>query len=207
VDLNDKFEAALTPQQFAFSYSINVAPLDDVIQQYGVLSARLNSNNILVPHMPAYHIVTAQHEVSIVARSLEIRFIMLPQHEIAVHTLTLTFETTDSSSNTLILSIEQNMTTWHNTLQITSGSVAGSLANATLDASVSTDTKFVLLIRDTTGGTMFRSTIVLQPNVFKKALACSSATTQLKYQITNPRDFDTLHTAYRHAMCTSNFGV
>jgi len=49
VDLNDKFEAALTPQQFAFSYSINVAPLDDVIQQYGVLSARLNSLLYLVP--------------------------------------------------------------------------------------------------------------------------------------------------------------
>ena len=204
--LNAQFQEALTPQQYDFSYSTNVAPLEDVIQRYGVLSARVNYNIMLAPQIPAYHIVTAQHEVSSVPRSLEIKFIMLPQHAIAVHTLTLTFETPDSS-NTLFLSIGQNMTSWRSTLQITSGSIAGSLANATLDAVVVANTKFLLLVHDTTADTIFRSTIMLQPSVAKAAVECSAGAQQSTYQITNPMEFDMLRAAYRDTMCTSSFGV
>ena len=204
--LNDEFEAALTPQQNSFSYSVNVAPLDEVIQRYGVLSARLKTNHIQAAQLPGYHIVTAQHEVLILARILEIKFFMLPLHEIAVHTLTLTFETPDSS-NTLVLSIDQNMTSWRNTLQITSDPIAGSLANATLDAAVAENTKFLLLIHDTMADTVLRSTIMLQPTVAKAAVECNAGAQQSKYQITNPMEFDMLRTAYRDTMCTSSFGV
>jgi len=206
IDLNDNFEAALTPQQNGFSYSINVAPLVDVIQRYHVLSERLNSINIQGAQLPRYHIVTAHREVLLLARILEIKFLMLPLHEITVHTLTLTFET-PTSSNTLVLSIDQNMQSWRNTLQITSDPIAGSLANATLNAVVAENTKFLLLIHDTTADTIFRSTIILQPIVAKAAVECSAGAQQSRYQITNPMEFDMLRTAYRDTMCTSSFGV
>jgi len=76
-----------------------------------------------------------------------------------------------------------------------------------LDAAVAENTKFLLLIHDTTADTIFRSTIMLQPNVVKTPVECSAGAQQSKYQITNPVEFDMLRTAYRNTMCMSSIGV
>jgi len=203
-DLSEKMAHAPIQQ---FIYSNHSTPLRHVTQRYNLLSAQWLAKHTLSPPMHQSHTTTAPLAELALARTLHLHFLILPDQAITVETITLTFRNTDSSL-TLILQIDDTIQASHSTITTTtSESVAGSLSNATLVAVVSANTRFVLQVHDATANTMLRSTMILQ-SVGKIAVACSANTNhEATYRISKPTDFDTLHAAYRHNMCTADFGV
>lgn len=191
-----------------FIYSNHSTPLLRVVQRYNILSAQWLAKHIFSLPMRKHHTSTKPHAVQVHARILHLQFLMLPHQEITVETITLTFQNADTSS-TLILQIDDIMQESHSMITTTTlESVAGSLSNATLVAAVFVNTRFVLQVHDASANTILRSTVMLQSNVSKIAVVCSANTTQEStYRISKPTDFDALHAAYRHNMCTADFGV